>query len=73
MGAGFHDDEASLWDGLQLVRRQQSTLHHLQALAGVVLATAHGARQNGAAAESFGQGFRSLTVGSEAAKNGILS
>ena len=54
MSAGFHDDEAPLGNGLQFVRCQQCSLHHLQALAGVILAPVYGAGQHGAATQRFG-------------------
>ena len=55
MCAGFHDDKAALGNGFQLVGRQQGTLHHLEALAGIVLAPAHRAGEDGAAAQGFGR------------------
>ena len=73
MGTDFHDDEAALGNGLQFVRRQQRTLHHLKALAGVIFATAHRTGQDGSASKSFGQGFRSLAVGREATENRVLT
>ena len=73
MRAGFHDDKAALGNGLQFVRRQQGALHHLEALAGVVLAPAHGAGEDGAAAQGFGQHFGSLAVGGKAAEDGVLA
>ena len=73
MCAGFHDNEAALGNGFQLVGRQQGTLHHLEALAGIVLAPAHRAGEDGAAAQGFGQYLRSLAVGGEAAEDGVLA
>ena len=73
MGAGFHNNEAALGDGFQLVRSEQGTLHHLEGLTGVVLATAHGAGQDGAAAQGFGQHLGGLAVGGKATENGVLS
>ena len=73
MGAGFHNDEASLGNGFQLVRSEQGTLHHLEGLTGVVLATAYRAGENGAASQGFGQHFGGLAVGGKAAENGVLS
>lgn len=73
VSTGLHDNEAAFGNGFQLVWGQQCSLHHLQALAGIVLATAHRAGEDGAAAQSFGQHFSSLTVGSKAAEDGILS
>ena len=73
MGTGLHHNEAALGDGFQLVRGEKGTLHHLQALAWIVLATAHGAGQDGAAAQGFGQHFSGLAVGGKATENGVLS
>ena len=73
MGAAFHDNEAALVDGFQLVRGEQGALHHLEGLTGVVLATTHGAGQYGAAAQGFGQHFGGLAVGGKATENGVLS
>ena len=47
MGAsGLLHDEAALGDGLELIRRQQGALHHLQALAGIVFLAAHRAGEH---------------------------
>ena len=73
MSAGFHDNEAALGDRFQLVRGEKGTLHHLQALAWIVLATAHGAGQDGAAAQGFGQHFSGLAVVGKATENGVLA
>ena len=73
MCAGFHDNEAALGNGFQLVWGQQCSLHHLKALAGVVLAAAHRAREDGSATQRFGQDFCGLTVGSKATEDGILA
>ena len=62
------DNKIPLGNRLQLIWRQQWTLHHLQTLAGVVLPTAHRSRQNGAVSERLGQHLRRLAVGCEAAK-----
>ena len=73
MVSGFHHNEAALENGFQLIGREQRTLHHLQGLAGVVLSTAHRAGQHRAIAQGFGQHLGGLTVGGEAAENGILA
>ena len=73
MGTGLHDNEAALGNGLQFVGGQQGSFHHLQALAGIVLATAHRAGEDGAATQSFGQDFCGLAVRSKAAEDGILA
>ena len=73
MSTGFHDNKAALGNGFQLVGRQQGALHHLQALAGIVLAPAHRAGEDGAAAQGFGQHFGGLAVGCKAAEDGVLA
>lgn len=73
MIAGFHHDEAPLWNRLQLVRGEQRALHHLEGLAGIVLSAAHRAGQHRAAAQRFGQHLGGLAVGGETAEDGILS
>ena len=73
MSAGFHDNEAALGDRFQLVRGEKGTLHHLEGLTGIVLAMTHGAGQNGAAAQGFGQHFGGLAVGGKTTENGVLS
>ena len=73
MRAGFHYHEAALGHGFQLIRGHEGALHHLQGLGVAVLALGHRAGQNRAAAQISGQHLRRLTVGSEAAKDGILT
>ena len=67
------DNKIPLGNRLQLIWRQQWTLHHLQTLAGVVLPTAHRSRQNGAVSERLGQHLCRLAVGCEAAEDGVLA
>ena len=49
----FHDHEAAFGDGFQFVRRHEGSLHHLQALAGIILTPANRAGQYRAAAQRF--------------------
>ena len=69
----FHHHKAALGNGFQFVRRHQRTLHHLQALAGIVLSAADRAGQYSAAAQRFGELLRRLAVGCKAAEDGILT
>ena len=69
----FHDHKAALGDGFQFVRRHEGPLHHLQALAGIVLTSADRAGQYRAAAQRLGELLRRLAVGGEAAEDGILA
>ena len=73
MGPGFHHDEFSLRETFQLVRREQRTLHHLQALAVAVFAAAYGTGKDCPAAEGFRERLRRLAVWREAAENRILA
>ena len=66
----FHDHKAAFGDGFQFVRRQEGSLHHLQALAGIVLTSADRAGQYRAAAQRLGELLRRLAVGGEAAEDG---
>ena len=69
----FHDHKAALGDGFQFVRRHEGPLHHLQALAWIILASADRAGQYRAAAQCLGELLRRLAVGGEAAEDGILA
>ena len=69
----LHDHEAAFGDGFQFVRCHQGSLHHLQALTGIIFASADRAGQYRAAAQRLGELLRRLTVGSEAAEDGILA
>ena len=71
--AGFHDNEVALGQIFQFVRREQCTFRHLQTLACTVLALADRTGQNRPAAERFGERFRRLAVGCEAAEDRILT
>ena len=73
MASGLLHDEATLGDGLELICCQQGALHHLQALAGIVFASAHRAGEHRAAAEGFGEGIRCFTVRRKAAADHILA
>ena len=73
MRAGFHDNELSLRETFQLIRREQSALRHLQTLAVAVLSLTDGAGKDSPVAEGFGQRLRCLTVRRKAAKDGILT
>ena len=73
VASGLLHDEATLGDGLELICCQQGALHHLQALAGIVFASAHRAGEHRAAAEGFGEGIRCFTVGGKAAADHILA
>ena len=67
------DNKISLGNGLQLIWRQQRTLHHLQALAWIVLSPAHRSRQNSTVSECLGQHLRRLTIWCEATEDGVLA
>ena len=69
----FHDHKAAFGDGFQFVRRHEGPLHHLQALAGIILTPANRAGQYRAAAQRLGELLRRLAVGGEAAEDGILT
>lgn len=69
MGAGFHDHELPLGNGLQFVRCHERPLHHLQRLAGFAFSFADRAALYGLAAQRFGQHFRCLALRREATKN----
>ena len=73
MRTGFHDNEVTLGQIFQFIRREQCAFRHLQALACIVLAFADGTGQNRPAAEGFGQRLRRLTIGREAAEDGVLT
>ena len=69
----FHDHKAAFGDGFQFVRRHEGPLHHLQALAGIILTPANRAGQYRAAAQRLGELLRRLAVGGEATEDGILA
>ena len=73
MGPGFHDDEVSLGDGLELIRGHKGPFNHLEALAGIVLPPGDGTTHHGAAAQGLGQHLGGLAVWGKAAKNSILA
>ena len=73
MCAGFHDNELSLRETFQFIRREQCALCHLQALAVAVLSLTDGAGQNGPAAESFGERLCRLAVRCKAAEDRVLT
>ena len=73
MASGLLHDEAAFRNRLEFIRRQQGSLHHLQALAGIVFAAAHRAGEHRAAAEGFGEGIRRFTVRGKAAADHILA
>ena len=67
------DNKISLGNRLQLIWRQQRTLHHLQALAGIVISPAHRSGQDSTVSECLGQHLRRLTVWCEATEDGVLA
>ena len=62
VASGLLNDEAAFRNRLELICRQQGSLHHLQALAGIIFPAAHRAGEHRAAAEGFGEGIRCFTV-----------
>ena len=72
VGASFHHHELAFWDGLQLIRRHEGALRHLEGLAVFPLAPADRAGLHGVAAQRAGQFLGGLAVGCEAAENRVL-
>ena len=73
MTASFHHNKVPLGNRFQLVWCHQGTLHHLQRLAGIILALAHRAGLHRAGAEVFGQHFGSLAARRKTAEDRILT
>ena len=73
MAACFHHNKVAFGNGPQFVRSHQGPLHHLQRLAGIILALAHRAGLHRAGAEVLGQHFGSLAAGRKTAKDRILT
>ena len=73
MAASLHHNEVPLGNRSQLVWCHQGALHHLQRLAGIILALAHRAGLHRAGAEVLGQHFGSLAAGRKTAKDRILT
>ena len=69
MAASLHHNEVPLGNRSQLVWCHQGALHHLQRLAGIILALAHRAGLHRAGAEVLGQHFGSLAAGRKTAKD----
>ena len=72
MRAGFHHDELSFRQTLELVRAQQRALHHLERLA-ALLALTDRAGEDRACPKCFGKHLSGLTARREAAEDGRLS
>ena len=68
MDACFHHDEITFWQGLQLIRREERSLHHLQRFGGIGFASGYRTRHNGAASKCFRQCISRGAVWCEAAE-----
>lgn len=73
VAASFHYNKVPFGNRSQLIRCHQGSLHHLQGLAGIILALAHRARLYSAGAEVLGQHFGCLAAWRKTAKDSILT